>query len=69
VDVQDDGHCYSNAEVKCLLFPVEKQGKLRGYQSSQQHDFHGFKVHLLVTAKSQPVELLLSERCFTISKD
>ena len=44
----------------CRLFPVQEHEALRGYQASKKRYFFGFKVHLLVTAKGQPVEFFLS---------
>ncbi len=58
MDAQDDRQSrYSQAEVK-----------LGGYQSRKKRYFYGFKVHLLFTAKSQPVEFLLNEGSRHISK-
>lgn len=40
---------------------MEDHERLRGYQSSKNRYFYRFKVHLLVTAKGEPVEFLLSQ--------
>ena len=46
---------------RCRLFHEREHGSLRGYQSSKKRYFYGFKVHLLVTRKGEPVEFFLSE--------
>jgi hypothetical protein len=46
---------------RCALFPVQEHRALRGYQASKKNYFYGFKVHLLVTAKGEPIEFFLSE--------
>lgn len=53
-----------NARInRCRIFPVQEHenAQLRGYQASKKRYFYGFKIHLLVTQRGEPVEFFISQ--------
>jgi hypothetical protein len=46
---------------RCKLYPTEEYGKaFRGYIASKRRYFYGLRVHLVVSAKGEPVEFSLA---------
>jgi hypothetical protein len=51
-----------NARInRCRLFRVDEHEALRGKQASKKRFFYGFKIHLLVTRRGEPIEFFISE--------
>jgi len=45
---------------RCKLYPKDRGEEFRGYVASKRRYFYGLRVHLLVTARGEPVEFCLA---------
>lgn len=45
---------------RCKLYPKDRGDQFRGYVASKRRNFYGLRVHLLVTARGEPVEFCLA---------